>query len=104
MHTKAYIKMTETLGFKLGPVRRGVTPKRVLDFVLQDMSRLKDDEIVAELVANDQSCEYLKGMWQAYRNVAHYIAPLTNLNGSATPAPNVGASATVGQLVSAIRG
>jgi hypothetical protein len=81
--SKQFLKMTTALGLRFGPVRKGVTPKRVLEWVLQDMIRIKDDN----LLASDPSAvaEY-KGMFQAYRNVAHFIAPLTDItNGPEVP-------------------
>jgi hypothetical protein len=76
MNSRTYMKMTAALGLRFGPVRKGVTPKRVLEFVLQDMTRIKDDNL---LTTDPETTSHLKGMFQAYRNVAHYIAPLTDL-------------------------
>lgn len=84
MHTKTYIKMTTALGLRVGPVRKGVTPKRILDFVLQDMTRLREDNV---LTTDPDAISHIKGMWEAYRGVAHYIAPLTNINGPVSPVP-----------------
>lgn len=76
MNSRAFTKMTMALGLRFGPVRKGVTPKRVLEFVLQDMVRIKDDSLLTEDV--DAVANY-KGMFQAYRNVCHFIAPLTDM-------------------------
>ena len=96
MNSKSYIRMTTALGMKFGPVRKGVTPKRVLEFVLQDMTRIKDDNV---LTTDPEEIQFIKGMWQAYRNVAHYIAPLTTINGGA---PVIGGSDKVVDTASKI--
>lgn len=98
MNSKAYIRMTTALGLKFGPVRKGVTPKRILEFVLQDMTRIKDDDI---LNTDPEAIEYIKGMWQAYRNVAHFIAPLTSTNGGGLPIA-ASKTAAAAQLVNAV--
>lgn len=98
MNSKAYIRMTTALGLKFGPVRKGVTPKRILEFVLQDMTRIKDDNI---LNSDPEAVEFIKGMWQAYRNVAHFIAPVTNMNGDA-PVFGSSKAETAAQLVNAV--
>jgi hypothetical protein len=76
MQSRTFTNMTTLLGLRFGPVRKGVTPKRVLDFVLQDMVRIKDDNL---LTSDAEDTAVFKGMFQAYRNVAHYIAPLSDL-------------------------
>jgi|ERR1044072_1566630 hypothetical protein len=99
MNSKAYIRMTTALGLKFGPVRKGVTPKRILEFVLQDMTRIKDDNV---LTTDPEAIEYIKGMWQAYRNVAHFIAPVTNMNGPVSPVPAASKAGAAAQLVNAV--
>lgn len=79
MMTARFIKLSTTVGLRFGPVRQGVTPKRILEFVLQDMSRLQDDYGIS--TEPEVVCR-IRGMFEAYRNVAHYIAPLTVVNGS----------------------
>lgn len=74
--TKQFMRMSTTLGLRFGPVRKGVTPKRVLEFVLQDMIRIRDD---GGLATDPEVLAQYKGMTEAYRNVAHYIAPLTEV-------------------------
>lgn len=98
MNSKAYIRMTTALGLKFGPVRKGVTPKRILEFVLQDMTRIKDDNV---LTTDPEAIEYIKGMWQAYRNVAHFIAPVTNTNGG-VPVFGASKAETAAQIVNAV--
>lgn len=81
--SKQFLKMTTALGLKFGPVRKGVTPKRVLEYVLQDMVRIKDDNLLA---SDPEALANYKGMFQAYRNVCHFIAPLTDItNGPEVP-------------------
>lgn len=82
MMTKRFVNMSTAVGLRFGPVRKGVTPKRVLEFVLQDMIRIKDDGL---LPADPETICRNKGMMEAYRNVAHFIAPLTTLNGNEPP-------------------
>lgn len=79
MMTKRFVSMSTAVGLRFGPVRKGVTPKRVLEFVLQDMIRIKDD---GGLPSDPESLCRNKGMLEAYRNVAHFIAPLTTINGN----------------------
>lgn len=75
MMTKQFVRMSTSLGFRIGPVRKGVTPKRVLEFVLQDMLRIREDNGLADA----EALAKFNGMNEAYRNVAHYIAPLTEI-------------------------
>jgi hypothetical protein len=81
MNSRSYMKMTQALGLRFGPVRKGVTPKRVLDFVLHDMTRIKDDHLIT---TDPEATTRLTGMFEAYRNVAHFIAPLTDLKDGPT--------------------
>lgn len=76
MMTKRFVAMSTAVGLRFGPVRKGVTPKRVLEFVLQDMIRIKDDGV---LHTDPDSICHNKGMMEAYRNVAHFIAPFTSI-------------------------
>lgn len=81
--TKQFLRMTTTLGLRFGPVRKGVTPKRILEYILQDMVRLLDD---TALTTDSELIAQTKGMQTAYRNVAHFIAPLTDVsNGNNVP-------------------
>lgn len=98
MHSKAYITMTSALGLKCGAIRKGVTPMRVLEYIFQDMTRLKADNI---LTTDPEAVAHLAGMWEAYRNVAHYIAPLTEIkSGYDAVPPGVSAAS---QLVNAVK-
>lgn len=102
MHSKTFVAMAASVGVRVGPIRHGVTPKRILDHVLQDMTRLKADNC---LNPDPDTVEYLKGMWDAYKSVAHYIAPLTDMkNGSSALANSHGPANVVGQVVSAVSG
>lgn len=70
-------KLAMTLGMKFGPIRQGVTPRRVLEYVVNDMVRAQADY----KMANDPSViSRIDGMMDAYRDVAHYIAPSTVVN------------------------
>lgn len=63
--------LSKTLGLKFGPVRKGVTPRRILEFVLNDMVMARADKGLA----GDGLTEKYAGMEQAYKEVAHFIAP-----------------------------
>lgn len=76
MMTRKFVKMAASVGLRFGPVRKGVTPKRILDFIVQDMVRIRDDYVLTD---NPVTTATYQGMFDAYRNVAHYIAPLTNI-------------------------
>lgn len=74
-------KLAMTLGMKFGPVRKGVTPRRVLEFVLNDMIMVQAD---TKMASDPAVITRHEGMLDAYKNVAHFIAPYTN---SASTAP-----------------
>ena len=71
-------KLAMTLGMKFGPVRKGVTPRRVLEFTVNSMVMIQADNNIT----TDPSaiCRH-EGMLEAYKNVAHFIAPYTNSGG-----------------------
>lgn len=75
-------KLAMTLGMKFGPVRKGVTPRRVLEYVLNDMIMVQAD---SSLASDPAVITRHEGMLDAYKNVAHFIAPYTN-SAAATPA------------------
>jgi hypothetical protein len=72
-----------SLGMKTGPVRKGVTPRRVLEYVLSDMVMVQADQ---QITTDPDSLAELAGMMSAYKNVAHFIAPVSS---AAKKAPRV---------------
>ena len=89
-----------TLGLKFGPVRKGVTPRRVLEYVLNDMVLVTADH---KLATDPETISRCNGMLEAYRDVAHFIAPYTDVangtlraaRGSARHARSVNAATKV---------
>jgi len=69
-------KLAMTLGMKFGPVRQGVTPRRVLEYVLTDMVMVTADKQVA---TDPTVLTRIEGMMEAYKDVAHYIAPSSEI-------------------------
>lgn len=69
-------KLSMTLGLKFGPVRKGVTPRKILEYVVNDMIMVQADTSIA---ADPDIVTKQSGMMDAYKNVAHFIAPYTNV-------------------------
>jgi len=69
-------KLGMTLGLKFGPVRKGVTPRRVLEYVLNDMVLVTADH---KMATDPETISKCNGMLEAYRDVAHFIAPYTDV-------------------------
>lgn len=69
-------KMAMSLGLKFGPVRKGVTPRRVLEYILSDMVLVQAD---TRLATDTDMISRCNGMLEAYRDVAHFIAPYTDI-------------------------
>jgi hypothetical protein len=69
-------KLAATMGMKFGPVRKGLTPRKILEHVLNDMVMVQADHKMA--TDPNAICRY-DGMMEAYRGVAHFIAPSTDI-------------------------
>lgn len=69
-------KLAMALGMKFGPVRKGLTPRRILEHVLNDMVMVQADASTTKDVL--MSARY-SGMVEAYRSVAHHIAPFSDV-------------------------
>lgn len=65
-------KLAMSLGLKFGPVRKGVTPRKVLEHILNGMVMLEADH---KLVTEPHQVARYGGMMEAYKDIAHYIAP-----------------------------
>lgn len=76
MMTNRFVKLSASVGLRFGPVRKGVTPKRILEHILQEMARLQEDH---SLTTDALCLARWQGQSDAYRDVAHFIAPLTDL-------------------------
>ena len=78
-----FVRLSEILGLKFGPVRKGVTPKKVLEYVLNEMVMTQTDNGLANDA--DALCRF-SGMTEAYKNVAHFIAPSKKIDILTEPA------------------
>lgn len=67
-----FAKLSAALGLKFGPVRQGVTPKKILEYVLNDLVMIEAD---TRLVSDPDIMSKYEGMKTAYKDVAHFIAP-----------------------------
>lgn len=102
-------RLALTLGLKFGPVRKGVTPRRVLEYILNDMVLVTADH---KLATDAETISKCNGMLEAYRDVAHFIAPFTDITsgtvraarGSARSARAANAAAKVATAVGAVDG
>lgn len=70
-------RLAMALGLKFGPVRKGVTPRRVLEYVLNDMVLVQADH---RMTTDPEMISKCNGMLEAYRDVAHFIAPYTDVS------------------------
>lgn len=76
-------KLGMALGLKFGPVRKGVTPRRVLEYVLNDMVLVSAD---FKMASDPETISRCNGMLEAYKDVAHFIAPYTDITSGAVRA------------------
>lgn len=76
-------RLAMTLGLKFGPVRKGVTPRRVLEYILNDMVLVTADHKIA---TDPEMISRCNGMLEAYRDVAHFIAPYNDITSGAVRA------------------
>lgn len=76
-------RLSMSLGLKFGPVRKGVTPRRVLEYILSDMVLVTADHKIA---TDPDMISRCNGMLEAYRDVAHFIAPYTDVTSGAVRA------------------
>lgn len=71
-----FAKLSTTLGLKFGPVRGGVTPRKILEFVLNDLVMIQAD---SALVTDPEIVARFAGQTDAYKKVAHFIAPFKDI-------------------------
>lgn len=71
-----FARLSTTLGLKFGPVREGVTPKKILEFVLNDLVMVQAD---SALVTDPDMVSRFAGRVEAYKSVAHFIAPFKDV-------------------------
>lgn len=71
-----FAKMSATLGLKFGPVRKGVTPRKILEHIVNDLVMIQADR---QMATDPDILRKYAGMIEAYREVAHFIAPFRDV-------------------------